>query len=61
MDAEIDRLARQGGPQRLGFKVVEETLRRGFPFLVGRGLNQAVFCVWYSAAHDGYDKSPETP
>ena len=58
LDGEIDRLARHGGPQRLGAKTVEEALRRGFPFLVGPGLRQAAFLVGYSAMHDGYDKSP---
>jgi len=59
LDAEIDRLARCGGPQRLGTKGVKAALQKGFPFLVGRGLRQAMFLVWYAAAHDGYDKSPD--
>ncbi len=56
---EIDRLARAGGPQRLGNKVVEDSLRRSFPFLVGRGLRQAVYLASYMAMHEGYDESPD--
>ena len=59
VDAEIERVAREGGPQRLGDKVVEERLRRAFPFLVGKGLRQAVFLAGYSAMHEGYDESPD--
>jgi hypothetical protein len=56
LDAEIERVARAGGPQRLGDKVVAERLRQAFPFLVGKGLRQAVFLAGYSAMHEGYDK-----
>jgi len=59
LDYEIGRLAQQGGTQRLGNEVVRDALKRSFPFLVGRGLNQAIFFVWYAAAHDGHDKSPD--
>jgi hypothetical protein len=59
LDAELEKVARAGGPQRLGDKVVEERLRRAFPFLVGKGLRQATFLARYSAMHEGYDKSPD--
>lgn len=58
LDDEIDKLARAGGPQRLGDKVVRDRLRRAFPFLVGPGLRQATSLVGYLAMHDGYDTSP---
>jgi hypothetical protein len=59
LDAEIERVARAGGPRRIGEKVVGERLQRAFPFLVGRGLRRAVFLAGYSAMHEGYDKSPD--
>jgi hypothetical protein len=59
VDAELEKVARAGGPQLIGNKVVEDRLRRAFPFLVGKGLRQAVFLAGYSAMHDGYDKSPD--
>jgi hypothetical protein len=39
--------------------VVVAALRQAFPFLVGKGLRQAVFLAGYSAMHEGYDKSPD--
>jgi hypothetical protein len=39
--------------------VVAERLRQAFPFLVGKGLRQAVFLAGHSAMHEGYDKSPD--
>jgi hypothetical protein len=59
LDAEIERIAREGGPQRLGDKAVEERLQRAFPFLVSKGLRQAVFLAGYSAMHEGYDQSAD--
>jgi hypothetical protein len=59
LDAEIEQIARGGGPQRLGEKAVRERLQRAFPFLVGRGLRQAAFLAGYSAMHEGDDKSPD--
>ena len=58
-DAIIEQVARAGGPQRLGDRVVKERFRRAFPFLVGKGLRQAIFLAGYSAMHEGYDKSPD--
>jgi hypothetical protein len=59
LDAEIEQVARAGGPQRLGEEVVGQRLRQAFPFLVNRGLRQAIFLAGYSAMHEGYDKSPD--
>lgn len=60
VDAEIFRLAREGGPERLGRKVVRNRLQHAFPFLVGRGLRQALFLVGFNAWHEGYDESPDS-
>jgi hypothetical protein len=59
LDAEIERLARAGGPQQLGEDIMRDRLRRAFPFLVGRGLRQAVFLVGYSTMHEGYNRAPD--
>jgi hypothetical protein len=59
LDEEIEKLARRGGPRRLGEEAVKAALRRAWPFLVGPGLRQAVFLAGYSAMHEGYDKSPD--
>ncbi len=59
VEDEIERLARAGGPTRLGNKSVERSLRATFPFLVGRGLVHAHFLTWYEAHHEGWDVTPD--
>ena len=59
LDLEIERLARAGGPARIGNRVVRASLRQSFPFLVGPGLRQACFLVSYFAWHEGHDESPD--
>ena len=53
------RLARRGGPQRLGTSQVDALLRVRFSFLRHEGLQKATFLAAYYATHEVYDVSPE--
>jgi hypothetical protein len=55
---EIGRIGAAGGSKSLGKEFVVATLQKKFPFLVGYGLKRALFYVWHTAMHDGYDRKP---
>jgi hypothetical protein len=54
IDAEIWRIAADGGPRTWSFSKFKKRLRVGFPFLNDTALQRAWTLTGYYTAHEGY-------